>query len=282
MYKVTSVFLALLFVCSEMVFADHWGKPKINGAGPWDDNISASVFKGINHEMKGNGKVIVRQAGVANLIEYKGKVRAYFQWLPTKKELQLNFDHIAFMDFESGEWSKPKVIQMPFDDKPHKYPVDPTVVELANGSLRMYFTTVSKKRAFIGSALSRDGVNFSIEDGKRFEVKKADIRDCAVVYFNGIWHMISPTHKGNGKGFYGTSSDGIKFERQTDVRVKVSGDWLGNMVVKDEAVYFFGTGFVAKTQNFKEWKLLSKHRLQDPAVAYLSGDTLVLSTTNSR
>ena len=63
-----------------MVFADHWGKPKINGAGPWDDNISASVFKGINHEMK-EMESNCKAGWSCGLIEYKGKVRAYFQWL---------------------------------------------------------------------------------------------------------------------------------------------------------------------------------------------------------
>jgi len=173
----------------------------------------------------------------------------------------------------------PQVVKIPFSEKPKKYPVDPTVVELPNGDLRMYFTSVAKKGTFIGSAVSSDGINFSIEKGARLKGKNIDFKDCAVVFFKGQWHMITPSHNRDGKGYYATSNDGLNFIRKNDVRVKAKGDWLGNMVLQNGDVYFFGTGFVAKTSNFNDWDLISKHRLQDPAVIFSKGKTIVVSTT---
>jgi hypothetical protein len=91
--------------------------------------------------------------------------------------------------------------------------------------------------------------------------------------------MITPSHNRDGKGYYATSNDGLTFIRKNDVRVKVKGDWLGNIVIQDGDVYFFGTGFVAKTNNFNDWEVISKHRLQDPAVIFSKGKTIVVSTT---
>ena len=278
MAKIT-LFIISLIIIPFQVSADHWGKPKIDGPGPWGENLSTAISNGIGFEIAKKGNLSIRQAGVANLIEYKGVPRLYFQWLPTVKHLQQNFDHIAFMDLRNEKWSTPEVVKIPFSDKPKKYPVDPTVVELPNGNLRMYFTSVGKKGTFIGSAVSSDGVNFLIEKGKRFREKGTDFKDCAVVFFKGQWHMITPSHNRDGKGYYATSNDGLTFIRKNDVRVKVKGDWLGNIVIQDGDVYFFGTGFVAKTNNFNDWEVISKHRLQDPAVIFSKGKTIVVSTT---
>ena len=51
------------------------------------------------------------------------------------------------------------------------------------------------------------------------------------------------------------------------------------MTLVNNKVYFFGTGFIASTLNFKEWNLVSNHMLQDPAVLVVEEDTYILSTT---
>ena len=275
-YSLIALFLILIpFQAS----SDHWGKPKIDGPGPWEENLSTASVKGMSFEIGKKGQLLIRQAGVANLLEYKGVPRVYFQWLPTVNNLHSNFDHVAFMDLRNEKWSAPRVVNIPFADKPKKYPVDPTVVKLPNGDLRMYFTSVRKKGTFIGSAISSDGFNFLIEKGKRLKEDNVDFKDCAVVFYKEKWHMITPSHNGDGQGFYATSSDGLNFTRESDVRVKAKGDWLGNMVITGGEVYFFGTGFVAKTNNFNDWELTSKHRLQDPAAIFFKDKTIVVSTT---
>ena len=34
-----------LFIFVSKSDADHWGKPKLNGPGPWDQNISVLILK---------------------------------------------------------------------------------------------------------------------------------------------------------------------------------------------------------------------------------------------
>jgi hypothetical protein len=278
MYKFLLISVMLFSVNISQVAADHWGKPKLNGPGPWDQNISVFKIKGTEFKIKNNGKPLVMQAGVSSLIEYKNKLRAYFQWLPTKKSLQSSFDHIAFVELNAGIWSEPMVIKIPYKRR-EQYPFDPTVVNLEDGSIRMFFTSLSKTGTYIGSARSTDGIDFLIERGTRLEDEKYDLRDCAVIYFKEKWHMIIPNHRGNGKGLYATSTNGLDFVKQTDISIKIRGDWLGNMTLVNNKVYFFGTGFIASTSHFKEWNLVSRHMLQDPAVLMSGDDAYILSTT---
>ena len=271
------IFISILLFNSQ-IYAEHWGKPKINGNGPWNQNLIISVTDSKNNILLNNGDILVKQAGVANLIIIKNKPRLYFQWLPTSKDLYKNFDHIAFVDFENG-WSDPRIISIPFKDKPHKYPVDPTVVKLEDGSFRLYFTTVKKGRAHISSAKSKDGINFSLEKGKRFGDKKLNLKDSAVVFYNGLWHIITPSHKQNGQGYYGVSTDGIVFERKEDVKINVKGDWLGNFSIVDGRVFFYGTGFIASSKDFNNWQLESKHNVADPAIVFFDNKKILVSTS---
>ena len=97
MAKIALLIISLI-ITPFQVSTDHWGKPKIDGPGPWGENLSTTISKGVGFEIAKKGNLLIRQAGVANLIEYKGVPRLYFQWLPTVKDLQSNFDHVAFMD----------------------------------------------------------------------------------------------------------------------------------------------------------------------------------------
>ena len=259
-------------------YSEHWGQPKINGNGPWNQNLIISVIDTESKKLLNDREIIVKQAGVANLVSVNNKPRLYFQWLPTSKDFYKNFDHIAFMDYESGS-TDPEIISIPFKGKPHKYPVDPTVVKLQDGNYRLYFTTIKKGRAYISSAKSNDGENFSFEKGKRFEDKKLDFKDCAVIFYNGLWHIITPSHKQNGKGYYGVSKDGIIFKRRDDVKINVKGDWLGNFSIVDGRVFFYGTGFVASSKDFKNWTLESKHNVADPAVIFFNNKKFLISTS---
>ena len=276
-----TVFILIIILFIPHANADHWGKPKINGPGPWNENLVISITDPNKQTLFNSKKVLVKQAGVANFVLINNIPRLYFQWLPTSKDLEENFDHIAFMDYKNG-WSSPKIISIPFSGKPHQYPVDPTVVSLKNGKFRLYFTTVDKKeRTFIASAISDDGVNFSLEEGKRFRDKKLNLKDSAVVFYKGLWHIISPSHKSDGQGFYGVSKDGINFERKNNVKVNTRGDWLGNLTIIDEKVFFFGTGFLASTLDFINWKLESNLSAADPAVILYDNKGFLVSTSRN-
>ena len=100
MAKIALIIISLI-ITPFQVSADHWGKPKIDGPGPWGENLSTAISNGIGFEIAKKGNLSIRQAGVANLIVYKSVPRLYFQRLPTVEDLQPNFDHIAFMDLRN-------------------------------------------------------------------------------------------------------------------------------------------------------------------------------------
>ena len=60
MYKFLLISVMLFSVNISQVAADHWGKPKLNGPGPWDQNISVFKIKGTEFKIKNNGKPLIR------------------------------------------------------------------------------------------------------------------------------------------------------------------------------------------------------------------------------
>lgn len=280
----TNIFI--LGLSASSVMADHWGKPKnLSSNGPWNENLSAIIKDSDKLRLEKPKQTIVKQAGVSNIVDFEGTPRVYFQWLTTDKEKIRNFDHIAFIDYKDQIWSEPKVVKFSASNdskilnKPEKYPVDPTVVRTSEGKYRMYFTTHSKKGTYIASAVSDDGEYFNIEPGKRFRKKGFDIKDCAVVFFNDLWHMITPSHRNDGIGYYSYSTDGLLFVRGDDLKIDSKGDWLGNFFIKNEKVYFLGTRFVASTKDFKNWQKEFNHKLNDPSMFVIGEKNIQISTT---
>lgn len=93
--------------------------------------------------------------------------------------------------------------------------VDPSVVQLGDGSVRLYFfgsEIVDQSAAetagqnIIYSAISTDGINFTVEDGQRFG--KKNITDPEVIYFNSQWIMYYSEGATSG---IATATDGLSF-----------------------------------------------------------------------
>jgi hypothetical protein len=93
--------------------------------------------------------------------------------------------------------------------------VDPSVVQLSDGSLRLYFfgsEVVETTKVTVGSqniiysATSTDGINFIVEDGQRFG--KENITDPEMIYFNSQWIMYYSEGATSG---IATSTDGLLF-----------------------------------------------------------------------
>lgn len=285
------LFASLLtcFFQAALVSADHKFPRDLSNNGPWKTELTwltSSEKSGFKVDPK-SGELSVAQAGVPTLAVVNGTLRAYFQWAPTDSRNLENFDHIGYSDFSDGAWSFPKSITVDYDlRRPLNYPFDPTVVALPEGGFRLYFTSNnSEKRGLksnlsIGSATSADGVNFAREPGDRLKLDGKRINDCAVIYFDGIWHLIAPNHDQPGVGYHATSNDGLTFERQEDL-LQSGGAWLGNMVERNGEVYFYGTGFTLKTLDFKRWKVVQNHRLADPGAAFFEGKMHVMYVRRS-
>lgn len=286
------LFASLLtcFLQATLVSADHRYPRDLSKNGPWKTELTwltASERSGFKINQN-SAEIAISQAGVPTLAVVDGSLRAYFQWAPTDDENIKYFNHIGYSDFHDGVWSLPKPIEVDFDSRnPLNYPFDPTIVPLTEGGFRLYFTSNnaekrgSKSNLSIGSATSADGVNFTREPGNRLQLDGKRINDCAIIYFNGKWHMIAPDHDQPGVGYYATSNDGLTFERQDDL-FQSRGAWLGNMVERDGVVFFYGTGFTLKTSNFQRWQVVQRHRLADPGAAFFDGKMHVMSVGRSK
>jgi DNA-binding beta-propeller fold protein YncE len=157
-----------------------------------------------------------------------------------------NFDKVAvhFSSDEGKTWTALRVIQVAGLPEGMRFPFDPTLVPLPDGSVRLYFTgnmghTFGPSTPAIHSAISKDGVNYMYEPGVRFGVKGRMVIDCAVVLHRGVFHLYAPD---NDDGYHATSRDGLNFTRTDNVRMDGRGRWLGNAQSDGNVIAFFGTG----------------------------------------
>lgn len=103
--------------------------------------------------------------------------------------------------------------------------VDPSVVLLENGKMRMYFygpegvlDPFTKGENSVYSALSDDGVNFTVEEGIR--VTAENLTDPDVVEWNSKWYMAYSMGQSSGLA---VSDDGLNFEDLGEVSENVGG-----------------------------------------------------------
>jgi hypothetical protein len=169
---------------------------------------------------------------------------------------------VAFSRDEGRTWSDPQPIVVDEMDRGLARPFDPTLVPLADGKVRLYFTSngspdFRRSTPAIYSALSDDGVNYRFEPGVRFSVDGRVVIDCAVAIHRGEFHLIVPDNgtaeemMANqqrrdppqvGIGYHAISWDGLFFVRVADVIAPSRDRWLGNMQSDNGHLKFFGTG----------------------------------------
>jgi len=246
--------------------------------GPWNRDLEwYESSDGLIFSKKGT---FVERGGVPSLAKTTdGRLFAVFQWFPlSRKEA---FDQVGFkISSNQGlSWTPPELIRLP-DLPPQFFRVfDPTLVVLAGGGFRLYFSSErisaqnSRGNRAIFSAISSDGINYQFEPGQRFGFDDSETYDCAVGYLGGIWHLYCPVSNSEGWGYHATSADGLNFDRQPDVFIAGQLDWLGNVLSTAKGLYFYGTGRPGSWAGFStdgfNWTQLSDRTglSGDPAVA---------------
>ena len=133
-------------------------------------------------------------------------------------------------------------------------PVDPSVIQLDDGRLRMHFFDFSSTRGggagkthVFYSAISEDGIHFEIEGASLSS--EALMTDPEVIAFNGKWFMYFAMHEGEDRGMWvATSGDGIVFENP--VKIPEIMGIPGAMVVGGQVqLYGCDGGIVMTTSN---------------------------------
>jgi DNA-binding beta-propeller fold protein YncE len=219
----------------------------LNQPGPWDNDVI--VYRSPSN---GNAEKLAtfERAGVPTVARLKdGRLIVAHQHFPEND--RENFDKVAvhFSSDEGRTWAAPRVIQVAGLPEGMRFPFDPTLVPLPDGSVRLYFTgnmgrTFGPSTPAIHSAISKDGVNYTYEPGVRFGVEGRMVIDCAVALHNGTFHLIAPDNDTTtgSRGYHAISKDGLKFERVADVTMPINGRWLGNMQSDSGQLVFFGSG----------------------------------------
>ncbi len=261
--------------------------PQGTGTGPWNNDI------GVYRIAPGSSAVRVHtfaRAGVASVARAEsGELIAAFQWFPESNPAA--FDRIALSRSVDGglTWSTPMTAALTGINGDERAPFDPTLVVLADGRVRMYFTMNKNTPgaiARIGSAISSDGVQFALEPGDRFAVTGQMVIDCAAAQLNGTWQLIAPIQGADGSAYRATSTDGLNFVRQPNLSGATTNRWLGALVQIPKGLRFYGTSnagvWSARTTDGASWTLdatPSGVPGADPGVAVLPDGTLIVVAT---
>lgn len=191
------------------------------------------------------GSLVAEKASVPDIIELsadigsfkKGDLLVYYVDFATVQKPGEETLSVVVSSDKGKTWNKKQTVTV--TNKPNKgAPVDPSVVQLSDGTLRLYFfgsevtsgdPASAKGTHKVYSATSKDSVNFTAEQGVRFEDE--DLTDPEVVFFKNInqWFMYYSLGQKTGLA---VSSDGLVFEEQ-----QISGGEVGGVpgaVVTDD------------------------------------------------
>jgi hypothetical protein len=234
---------------------DRQGQP-----GPWDNDV-------IVYRLRAGGRpermATFERAGVPTVARLEdGRLIAAFQHFPQDDDRSFDRVAVALSSDEGQTWTKPQPIVVEGLEEGLARPFDPTFVSLADGRIRLYFTSnrspdFRRSTPAIYSAVSKDGLRYEFEPGTRFALEGRVVIDCAVALHEGVFHLIVPDNgtaeeMGRGQrggqppkgasGYHAVSRDGLSFERAADITLEPRDRWLGNMQSDGERLVFFGTG----------------------------------------
>ena len=217
------------------------------------------------------------------------------QWFPD--DVPDMFDHIAvrFSTDEGRTWTDSTPIEMPGLPARTRFPFDPTIVELPDGRMRMYFTLMQgtdpeKSTPTIGSALSLNGINWTYERGDRFTLPDTAIMNCAIASISGKYELLAPIQPAIGAGAYSASSpDGLVFARNENLpAMGDSNQWLGCLLETEGRLRFYGTSttsdiWTADLGPDGVWNPGPSLDVpgSDPGVVRLEDGTLIVVTTHA-
>jgi hypothetical protein len=273
-----------------VVASAQQGPPPIPGQGPGPWNNDVQLYR---VWPDGSGDVLANfeRAGVASLIRLAdGRLMAAHQWFPDNDPASFDKVAVRFSADDGVTWSAPRAIDLAGLPEGQRSPFDPTLLQLPDGRIRMYFTTNSARtfeeaHPWIASAISDDGVGFTVEPGVRLAVPGQNVIDCAAVLHRGLFHLFSPVPFADGTAYHATSTNGVDFVRQVDVTAPGAGRWLGAAVTDGDRIRFFGTGqgglWTATSPDAVAWSATETFvvRGADPGVVEeLDGSRLVLVT----
>jgi hypothetical protein len=217
----------------------------VSTAGPWQQDLKIAV--GSDPNRFGAPTTFVAQAGVVSVTRRPtGQLVAVFQWFPFADPAAFDLVATSLSNDGGRTWSSPRTLSVVGLPANYQRPFDPTITVREDGSLRLYFTCGSTPAvgATTGlgfcSATSTDGFNYVVEPGQRFYPGRSTV-DCAVLRWNGQWHLTSPIGAPQEGAYHAVSTDGLTFTRVADIPSSPTANWTGNLVAVGSAMRFYGS-----------------------------------------
>jgi hypothetical protein len=290
-------FIIITISCSTDTSEEYWflnSDEQFDTSKPWWGQVHLTTSPDGVSFTKGN--LLSDHSGVPHLLKTSdGRLIASYQYFdPFDDEL---FDVFAYKISEDNgiTWSDQQYIQITgFDREPNfrngSMPVDPTLVELEDGSFRLYFTFHDKNqlRAHLSSATSKSLHQTFQYEGPLLTSEHENILDPAVIYFQDQWHHFTWTEDKNSQGYtkniHSTSPDGLTFTRQADIYLPMN--MLGQAIVIDDQLYFYGTGLgglpKAVSGDGFNWEMSDSLGIfgADPGIAMLDDTTFLMIYTS--
>lgn len=262
----------------------------VTAEGPWTRDLLIAV--GAGPEGWGPFSTFVARAGVPSLARLPGgRLVAVFQWFPYEDPDAFDRVAVAFSDDGGRTWTPPRPVVVQGLPQGYQRPFDPTVTVTPSGEVRLYFTSSpptggspNPSNGFY-SALSTDGMAYTFEPGARFFPGRSTV-DCAVLRWNGRWHLVSPVGAPQEGAYHAVSDDGLAFERLPDIPGSAAVTWIGNLVAVGDALRFYGSSpqgvWHASTADGATWSApasLPGVRGGDPAVVEVEPGRWLLVVT---
>lgn len=275
--------LLTLFLISMFAFsclAQPNNQPRMQD-GPWNHQIHFAVSKdGITWNIQESP--LMKEASVPDIIVLSGRGKIAGEGTicvytvdarPMKASRFENISRLISKD-DGKSWSEPEIVKIEGMTETNFAPVDPSIVQLEDGKLRLYFYAMKKAAPGVNStnkfysAISEDGINFTVENGVRFEA--AEVTDPEVIFANGEWLMFISHRE---ESWLARSKDGLNFKR--DEKTIFSGGGVpGAMALADGRVRVFLCGrggiksviFNPKTNEIFEESGIRANRAADPAI----------------
>lgn len=258
--------------------------------GPWDGSIYATASTdGLTFTGK---SLVLERAGVPNLLRLEnGNLILTYQYFSDQSSELFNVIAYSISTDEGETWSDPAAIKLSGLAEPFASgftAMDPTLVQLEDGRLRIYFTyhATGRRAAELYSATAPDSEissTFEVENTPALTVSGKGLLDPAVVYFNGVWQHFS-WQMDSDDNYHSTSTDGTSFQLSESINLPM--DFLGQAVVVGDGLRFYGTGkggvVSAYSTDGQNWTMDSGTRIQgaDPGVAQLADGSYLMIYTS--
>lgn len=257
--------------------------------GPWDGMIySAKSSDGLTFTGK---TLVLARAGVPNLLQLQNGdlVLTYQYFSETDEDL---FDAICYSISKDGGDTWSEITAIKYEDLPTPLdakfvPMDPTLVQLDDGRLRLYFTYHAKgnqKPALYSATTADENITSDfVVNATPALMTDAFLLDPAVTFFNGKWHHFT-WQDGSDNNYHSVSDDGLTFTMQDEISLPM--EFLGQVIPYEKGLRFYGTGkggvLSAVSTDGYTWTQESGTRGQgaDPAVQKLDDGTYIMVYTS--